>query len=159
MKVPDPHNQAVLRRGSKRLTPWCAGVVGLFCLTLAPAVAQYEITWHSITPASTGSGYSLVGRIEQPDWLHKSGGGFELSGGLAGFPFVATVVPPELSITASGLNSVVIAWNPTNPGWVLQESTSLLPTDWTNSPSGGINPAVVPVTTQKKFYRLIWVSP
>ena len=37
---------------------------------------------------------------------------------------------------------------------VLQESVSLSPVNWTNSPSGSTKPIVVPVTLPSKLYRL-----
>jgi hypothetical protein len=37
----------------------------------------------------------------------------------------------------------------------LQESLSLSPANWTNSPSGATNPTTGPATLQTKFYRLL----
>jgi hypothetical protein len=37
---------------------------------------------------------------------------------------------------------------------VLQETWSLAPANWTNSPSGSTNGIVVPATLPAKFYRL-----
>ncbi len=75
----------------------------------------------------------------------------------AGGPFAAEailVVPsPALSILPSGTN-IVISWQPSYPGWILQEAMSLAPVVWSNSPSGATNPVVVPATLPMKFYRL-----
>ena len=69
----------------------------------------------------------------------------------------AIVVPtrPQLFITPVPPNLVMIAWTPTNaPGFVLQQSDSLMPAAWTNSPSGTNNPATVPAALPARFYRL-----
>ena len=75
----------------------------------------------------------------------------------AGGPFAAetsfAIPSPTLSILSSGTNAA-ISWQPTYPGWVLQESLSLAPVAWSNSPSGATNPIAVPVTQPTKFYRL-----
>jgi len=41
-----------------------------------------------------------------------------------------------------------------NPGWILQESTSLTPANWLNSPGGSTNPIDAPATLPTKFYHL-----
>ena len=75
----------------------------------------------------------------------------------AGGPFASEasfVMPgPTLSIVATNANAV-ISWQPSYLGVVLQESPSLNPAAWTNSPSGATNPIVVPATNTTMFYRL-----
>jgi len=158
MKVGNPGSNTVLRRSRYPLTPWRAVTAGLFGLTLTVVLAQYEIAWHSITPASTGSGYSLVGRVEQPDWSQMTNGPYGLSTGLAGFPFVLPAVTPTLGIVATVSNVVIVSWSPDEPGWTLQESSSLSPADWSDSPSQ-TNPATLTIGAGKKFYRLVFPPP
>ena len=61
---------------------------------------------------------------------------------------------PLLSIVASTPGEATISWNPNSPGLVLQETLSLHPTNWMNSPSGSTNPITVPSTGDTRFYRL-----
>jgi hypothetical protein len=37
----------------------------------------------------------------------------------------------------------------------LQQSASLSPANWTNSPTGATNPILVPATLPTMFYRLV----
>jgi len=46
-------------------------------------------------------------------------------------------------------------WTPSTPGYTLQSTDSLSPTNWVNAPSGTNNPATVPATLPAGFYRLI----
>ncbi len=61
---------------------------------------------------------------------------------------------PRLSIRDLGGSQYEISWTPPTPGFVLQQSDSLLPAAWTNAPSGPTNPATVPATLPARFYRL-----
>lgn len=70
---------------------------------------------------------------------------------------LATVVSngaPTLAITPTTPGFVIISWSPSTPGFVLQESLSLSPISWANSPSGATNPIVVPAMVPTKLYRL-----
>jgi hypothetical protein len=60
--------------------------------------------------------------------------------------------PNALTITRSG-SSVVIDW-PAGVSGVLQESPSLTPASWHNSPSGAAHPITIPATNPATFYRL-----
>lgn len=74
----------------------------------------------------------------------------------AGGPFAAEssfTFAPRLSIVAAGTN-VTIAWSPSLPGWMLQQTLSLSPVTWSNAPSGATNPVTVPSASPTKFYRL-----
>ena len=64
------------------------------------------------------------------------------------------VTDPTLSILSTNAGEAVISWTPATPGFVLQETLSLAPTDWTNSPSGSTNPVTVPASLATKFYRV-----
>lgn len=64
-------------------------------------------------------------------------------------------IPPTLYIARTALGSAVLWWTPTNsPGFVLQYTESLVPTNWVNAPSGAANPVTVSTTNAARFYRL-----
>ena len=56
-------------------------------------------------------------------------------------------LPPRQASRRSG-------GSPTTPGFVLQSTDGLAPTNWVNAPSGTSNPATVPATLPARFYRL-----
>jgi hypothetical protein len=60
---------------------------------------------------------------------------------------------PWLTIASEGGTNVVISWIPDDPGWVLQE-TSSLQSNWVVSASGSTNPVAIPTTEAAMFYRL-----
>lgn len=128
---------------------------------LAPAslLAQsYSIDWHTIDGGggtSTGGVYSVSGTIGQPDaGQTMTGGNYSLTGGFWALYAVQTEGAPLLSIVAAGPSQATVSWTPDTPGWTLQETISLNPTNWINSASGTTNPVTVPSTGQTKFYRL-----
>jgi len=47
-----------------------------------------------------------------------------------------------------------ISWSPASPGFVLQMSDNLTTPNWSDAPSGAVNPATVSATLPSKFYRL-----
>lgn len=141
--------------------------------TLGPAIAclatfafcgqawtqDYTVDWHTIDGGggtSTGGVYTVTGTIGQPDAsvTPMSGGPYCLTGGFWVICAVQTPGAPVLTIVPAGAGQAKISWEPDSPGWVLQETLSLSPTNWTDSPSGRTNPAVVPSAMPTKFYRL-----
>jgi len=123
------------------------------------AVAQYAINWHTIDSGggtSTGGAYSVSGTIGQPDaGGPMTNGQYSVTGGFWPLPQVVQVAgAPTLSIAAIGPNQARISWSPTTPGFVLQETLRLSPTNWVNSASGATNPIIVPAALPTKFYRL-----
>lgn len=102
-------------------------------MPVSSALAQsYGVDWSTIDGGggtSTGGVYSVSGTIGQPE---------------AGGP----MTNGQYSVTGG-------FWAPATPGFVLQETGSLSPANWTNSPSGATNPIVVPATLPAKFYRLL----
>ncbi len=72
---------------------------------------------------------------------------------------VQTPGGPLLTIAPAMPGFVTISWMPDAEGFGLQQSPSLVPTAWTNAPSGVTNPVVVPVTVPVRFYRLWNVFP
>jgi hypothetical protein len=65
-----------------------------------------------------------------------------------------TISNPALSIVTTGSGRATVSWSPAMPGYVLQETLSLSPTNWVNAASGTNNPTVVPATLPTQFYRL-----
>ncbi len=119
--------------------------------------AQYAIDWFTIDGgggASSGGTYTLSGTIGQPDAGTLSGGSYTLEGGFwPGLVVPSTGGAPTLFIQHSGVN-VIISWSPLTPGFSLEQSSTLLPLSWGAAPSGGTNPATIPVGGGPTFYRL-----
>ena len=131
----------------------------LMALVLCVAVsAQYAIDWFTIDDGggtSTGGAYTVSGTIGQPDAGEPmTGGPYTLRGGFWSVQAIQTPGAPLLTIVNASLGQVTISWTPDTPGWVLQENLSLAPANWTESPSGSINPVTVSVDVPEKFYRL-----
>jgi hypothetical protein len=131
----------------------------LTLLALATASAQYAIDWRTMDGGggtSTGGVYSLSGTIGQPDaGPAMTNGQYAVTGGFWALPTaVQTTNAPTLSIVPATPGNATIAWMPNTPGFVLQETWSLSPANWTHSPSGSTNPIIVPAPTPAKFYRL-----
>ena len=130
-------------------------------LFLAPPLlaAEYSLDWHKAAGGggtSTGGVYSVCGTVGQ----HDAGGPltngvYSLTGGYWALPIaVQTTNAPTLAIVPAAPGWAAISWTPSTPGFVLQETTSLAPTNWINSPSGTTNPITIPALLPSKFYRL-----
>jgi hypothetical protein len=150
---------ALARRRFLNLRP--AQTLGIWCLVFlsAPAFAQYAINWSTIDGGggtSTGGVYSVSGTIGQPDaGPTMTNGQFSVTGGFWTLPTaVQTPDAPVLTIAPATPGHATISWSPNTPGFVLQETWNLSPTNWTNSLSGATNPIVVPASVPAKFYRL-----
>ncbi len=147
----------VLVGGQRQL--WICFIIlhSAFCLR---AVGQsYAIDWFKIAGGggtSTGGVYSVSGTIGQPDaGGPMTNGPYSLVGGFWALPIaVQDTNAPTLTITPATPGNATISWTPGTPGFVLQESLSLSPATWVNSPSGATNPVVVPATFPARFYRL-----
>jgi len=127
--------------------------------TITASAQNYSIDWFTIDGGggtSTGGVYSVSGTIGQPDaGGPMTGGNYSLTGGFWALPFaVQTPGAPALSIVRLNATQARISWTPPTPGFVLQETPSLSPTNWVNSPSGSSNPVIVPATLLIKAYRL-----
>jgi hypothetical protein len=125
---------------------------------VSAALAQYAINWSTVDGGggtSTGGVYTVSGTIGQPDAGVMSGGNFTLTGGFWAFAgVVQTPGAPTLAVVASGPGQATISWTPSTPGFVLQDTLSLAPPSWEDSPSGATNPVTVPANLPTKFYRL-----
>ncbi len=120
---------------------------------------SYSIDWFTIDGGggtSTGGVYAVSGTIGQPDaGGPMTNGQYSLLGGFWALPTaVQTMGAPMLTIAPAAPGQATISWTPNTPGFLLQESASLSPINWTNSPSAATNPVAVPATLPKKFYRL-----
>ena len=74
-----------------------------------------------------------------------------------GFFLSGTVSLTDILLSMPEISSsqITLAWAPEVPGLVLQETMSLLATNWVNSASGTTNPAVISVAAPTMFYRLV----
>ena len=134
----------------------------LSIILLLPALAfaqSYAIDWSKVAGGggtSTGGVYSVSGTIGQPDaGGPMTNGQYSVIGGFWALPIaVQTVGGPLLTIARAAPGQATISWSPATPGFVLQESASLSPPNWTNALSGAVNPITVPATPPTKFYRL-----
>ena len=146
------------RRG-QRILSVRLGVSAVILMCGLGALAQYAINWHTIDGGggtSTGGVYSVSGTIGQPEaGGPMTNGQYSITGGFWALP-QAVQVPgaPLLLITAATPGNVTISWSPSSPGFVLQETWTLSPANWTNSSSGATNPVVVSAAAPAKFYRL-----
>jgi hypothetical protein len=131
----------------------------MFQVASSVSAQSYNIDWHTIDGGggtSTGGVYSVSGTIGQPDaGGPMTNGQFSVTGGFWTLPqAVQTVGAPKLTIAPAVPGSATISWTPATPGFVLQESATIAPANWTNSLSGATNPTVVPAALPLKYYRL-----
>ena len=130
---------------------------GLLAVSL-PA-QTYSVDWFKIAGGggtSTGGVYSVSGTIGQHDaGGPMTNGPYAVTGGFWALPEAVQVSgSPTLVIVPAAPGQAMISWTPNTPGFVLQETLSLAPTNWMNSASGATNPVVVPAALPTKFYRL-----
>jgi hypothetical protein len=125
---------------------------------LAARAQTYSVDWYKISGGggtSTNGQYSLSGTIGQHDaGSPMTGGNYSLIGGFWALYAVQTPGAPTLAIAPAAPEQATISWTPNTLGFVLQETWSLSPANWTNSPSGATNPVVVPAGPGNRFYRL-----
>jgi len=136
--------------------------VALLATVIAGSVLfaqNYSINWHTIDGGggtSAGGNYLIRGTIGQPD----AGGPmtnaqYSLTGGFWALPAaIQSTGTPTLVIAPAAPGFATLSWTPDTPGYILQETWTLDPANWTNSPSGTTNPVVVPAALPTKFYRL-----
>ena len=87
--------------------------------------------------------------------VRQSSAAIAPTGGFWALPF-AVQTPGRLTptIVPFGPGQARISWVPNTPGFMLQETLSLVPSNWVNSANGAANPVIVPATLPSKFYRL-----
>jgi len=140
-------------------TTWLLTLLATFGLGLRAPAQNYSIGGFTIAGGggtSTNGQYSVSGTIGQ----HDAGGPmtnsqYSVVGGFWVLPVVVqTPGAPTLYVTNAAPGFATVWWTPATPGFVLQETLSVAPTRWLNSPSGANNPATVSATLPAKFYRL-----
>jgi hypothetical protein len=140
-----------------------AGVVLLLGLLTVPLLAlaqtNYSLPWQTVDGGggvSTGATYTVSGTIGQPDASGPlTNGQYSVTGGFWALPTaIQTPGAPTLTIVRATPGYAEVSWTPDTPGFALQETLSLWPTNWVFSPSGSTNPVTVPATLPTKFYRL-----
>jgi hypothetical protein len=122
---------------------------GIFCVSTNGDLLSLDLEG---TPARFGTGFGLPWDMTfgPDDALYVS----EFHSDLI-WRVGPEAIRPRLTALRSGPQEVTLSWTPPAPGFVLQESPALSPPAWTDSPSGDMNPAIVPVIPAGKFYRLI----
>jgi hypothetical protein len=133
----------------------------LFVAVACTAHAQsLSINWSKIAGGggtSTGGSFAVSGTVGQPD----AGGlltntQYSIRGGFWVLPqAVPTLGAPTLTIVPAGPGQATLSWSPATPGFILQETPSLISPNWTDSPTGAANPVTVPAVPPAKFYRLV----
>jgi hypothetical protein len=134
-------------------------LLGILLPSVILHAQSYSIDWFKIAGGggtSTGGLYQVSGTIGQPDAGQvMTNGQFSVTGGFWVLPIaVQTVGAPTLTIVPAAPGYATISWSPNTPGFVLQETVSLSPANWTNSVSGPTNPSTISTTLPAKFYRL-----
>ena len=132
-------------------------------LTSYTALAQsgggFDLSWSKVAGGggtSTGGVYAVSGTVGQHDaGGPMTNGVYSVTGGYWALPIaVQTTNAPTLAIIPAAPGWATISWTPPTSCFVLQQTTSLSPSNWTDSPSGATNPITVPAVPPSKFYRL-----
>ncbi len=109
------------------------------CL-LTPAVhAQtYSINWYKIAGGggtSSNGQYSVSGTIGQHDaGGPMTGGNYSVTGGFWALYAVQSQGAPLLSISRTPTNTVLISWPSPSTGFVLQQNSNLMTSNWVTVP-------------------------
>ena len=125
-----------------------------------PAFAQsFSVDWFKIAGGggtSTNAQYAVSGTIGQHDAGQIiTNGQFSVTGGFWVLPQAVQVQgAPVLTIAPAAPGTATISWTPNTPGFVLQETWSLTPANWTNSARGSTNPNTIVTSSAAKFFRL-----
>ena len=140
-------------------TIYAPGCVLAAMLGLAAVAQTYSVDWSKIAGGggtSTGGVYAVSGTIGQPDAGGPlTNGQYSVVGGFWALPAaIQTPGAPVLSIAAAAPGQVRISWTPPTPGYTLQSTDTLSPTNWVAAPGGTNNPVLVPASAAARFYRL-----
>jgi hypothetical protein len=132
---------------------------------------NYSIAWHTIgggggssSGAGGGATYAVSGTIGQPASAAMSGGGYSITGGFWSIiAALQTPGSPPLSITRLG-GQAALSWSSSAAGFVLQQSSSLLPNSWsastaTMTTNGSTISVTVPATSGYQYFRLLYPTP
>jgi len=130
-----------------------------FAVGLSALAQSYSIDWFKIAGGggtSTNGQYLLSGSVGQHDaGGPMTNGPYSISGGFWALPTLVQMPgAPTLHITNAAPGFATLWWTPNTPGFTLQSTDSLSPTNWVNAPTGTNNPATVSATLPGRFYRL-----
>jgi hypothetical protein len=128
----------------------------------------YSLNWYTIGGgggSSTGTNgstvYTISGTIGQPATASMSGGAYAITGGFWSIiAAVQTPGAPILNVMRSGTQAI-ISWSASSPGFVLEQSSTLLPNSWsTNSATvttnSGVISVTVPAASGYQYFRLFY---
>jgi len=126
----------------------------------------YSINWYTIgggggssSGTNGGASYTVTGTIGQPATASMSGGAYSVTGGFWSIiAAVQTTGSPLLSVVRSGTQAI-ISWSAPATGFVLEQSSSLLPNSWstntgTLTTNGVVISVSVPATGGYQYFRL-----
>lgn len=105
---------------------------------------------------SSGGNYRVLGSVGPTDaGAAMTGGDYIVVGGY--WPALATYPgpAPALAIELITPGELRISWEPGSSGWVLQERSSLLPSEWVTISTTPANPMTIQAGDSAKFYRLM----
>jgi len=107
-----------------------------FILLPATLTAQnFNIDWYKVAGgggASANGQFALTGTLGQANAGTMSDSNYSLTGGFWGiFAVVNTPGAPRLTLTRTG-NELVISWPSPWTGFVLEQTSTLAPTAWSN---------------------------
>ncbi len=133
--------------------------MGIAGFALTARAQSYSRDWFTIAGGggtSPGGVYAISGTLGQPDaGGPMTNGQYSVTGGFWALPTaVQSTNALTLTIVPAGAGQATVSWTPDVPGFVLQETWSLSPANWTNSPGGATHPITVSATLPTKFYRL-----
>jgi hypothetical protein len=128
---------------------------------------NYSIDWYTIaggggssSGTNGGATYSISGTIGQPATAAMVGGNYSLTGGFWSIiAAVQTPGSPLLTITRSG-SQATISWSSSASGFMLQQSSTLLPNSWstptyTLTTNGATISTTVPANSGYEYFRLV----
>ncbi|MFZ0826633.1 MAG: hypothetical protein WAO02_04345 [Verrucomicrobiia bacterium] len=131
-------------------------------LPLAATAQQYSNNWYKVAGGggtSTNGGYAISGTIGQ----HDAGGPmtsglYSVTGGFWALYAVQTLGLPDLTITATGPNSVKVSW-PNTGSYTLQTNSVLSTPGWLGyggaiSNANGTNSVTITPPKGNLFFRL-----
>jgi hypothetical protein len=147
------------RRGRSFAGSWCLAAFPFLLLNLATLHGEYIIhSWAVAGGGGTSSGgdYQVTGSIGPSDAGAAMAGGDYLV--VAGYwPALSTNPEPApvLAIELATPGELSISWASDSHGWILQERSSLLPSEWVTISATTTNPTVIQAGDSTKFYRLM----
>jgi hypothetical protein len=135
----------------------------LLASSILSAMAQFSITGPTISSTSStssGGGFSLAGNISQPVVSKAAAGSFSVESGSVG---IIAVVPnptgPELTLSLTSPNTIVLRWPHPSAGFHLEEAPVIGADQWTRATAAAVQAGsewqvVIPAPAGNRFYRL-----